>query len=71
MDAGSVGWAGIWVAHAVIFISRYFSRKFFCYGKDPVPAKHAKRRESLKKGRWCLLFVYFSRCLACFAGLFH
>ena len=29
MDTGSVGWAGIWVAHAVIFISRYSSRKFF------------------------------------------
>ena len=29
MDAGSVGWAGIRIVHGIIFISRYFGRKFF------------------------------------------
>jgi hypothetical protein len=64
MDAGSVGWAGIWVAHAVIFISRYFSRKSFFSEKILVPAKHAK---VLRKAHR-VYFLLFSRCLACFAG---
>ena len=29
MDTGSVGWAGIRIVHGIIFISRYFGRKFF------------------------------------------
>jgi hypothetical protein len=29
MDTGSVGRAGIRIVHGIIFISRYFGRKFF------------------------------------------
>jgi hypothetical protein len=71
MDAGSVGWAGIWVAHAVIFISRYFSRKFFLLRKGSSARETREKTRKFEEREMVSPFCLFSRCLACFAGLFH